>query len=217
MSEPIKKKPDTREILLNVAEELFSEHGYDGVSVRDITEQAGTRLASINYYFGAKENLYVDVILRRAHVLSTDRLELLDKIDFTQLDTREGLIQLTQAFVIPLLRRSTEGDPGWKNYCRLIAQVATLRHSTPTFIVEEFNPPALKFIEAIKQVLPGLGDRKAHYAFQFMLASTLYIFTENSRLDGMSGGKYLSSDLNSVCQELIKYIVGGLLALADQD
>lgn len=51
------EKTDKREHLLLVAEELFSEKGFDGTSVRDIAQAADVNLAMINYYFGSKELL----------------------------------------------------------------------------------------------------------------------------------------------------------------
>ena len=57
---------DKREHILNVAEELFAEKGFDGTSVRDIAQQAGVNLAMISYYFGSKEKLLESLIEFRA-------------------------------------------------------------------------------------------------------------------------------------------------------
>jgi AcrR family transcriptional regulator len=57
---------DKREHILNVAEELFAEKGFDGTSVRDIAQQAGVNLAMISYYFGSKEMLVESLIELRA-------------------------------------------------------------------------------------------------------------------------------------------------------
>jgi AcrR family transcriptional regulator len=57
---------DKREHILNVAEELFAEKGFDGTSVRDIAQQAGVNLAMISYYFGSKEKLLESLIEVRA-------------------------------------------------------------------------------------------------------------------------------------------------------
>jgi len=57
---------DKREHILNVAEELFAEKGFDGTSVRDIAQQAGVNLAMISYYFGSKEKLLESLIELRA-------------------------------------------------------------------------------------------------------------------------------------------------------
>ena len=57
---------DKREHILNVAEALFAEKGFDGTSVRDIAQQAGVNLAMISYYFGSKEKLLESLIEFRA-------------------------------------------------------------------------------------------------------------------------------------------------------
>ena len=43
--------------ILNVAERLFAEEGFDGTSVRDIAKNANVNVAMISYYFGSKEKL----------------------------------------------------------------------------------------------------------------------------------------------------------------
>jgi AcrR family transcriptional regulator len=51
--------------LLDEAEALFAEKGYDAVSVREIIAATDCNLAAINYYFGTKENLYLEVFRSR--------------------------------------------------------------------------------------------------------------------------------------------------------
>ncbi|MBS1748801.1 MAG: TetR/AcrR family transcriptional regulator [Bacteroidetes bacterium] len=48
--------------ILEVAEQLFAEKGFDGTSVRDIAGKAGVNLAMISYYFGSKEKLMASLI-----------------------------------------------------------------------------------------------------------------------------------------------------------
>src|ERR1700743_3077683 len=56
---------DKREHILVIAEQLFSEAGFDGTSVRDIAQKAGVNLAMISYYFGSKEKLLEALIVFR--------------------------------------------------------------------------------------------------------------------------------------------------------
>lgn len=69
-----------REDLLDAAEELFADGGYYGVSVRDITERAGTRLAAVSDHFGGKENLLRDVLRRRVEPLNAERRRSLGEL-----------------------------------------------------------------------------------------------------------------------------------------
>ena len=48
----------TRDIILDVAEDLFSKHGLHGVSIRDVANEAGVDTALLHYYFGTKRGLF---------------------------------------------------------------------------------------------------------------------------------------------------------------
>src|SRR5690242_1840463 len=71
----------TKEKILDAAEELFGEKTFDTVSLRDITNHAGVTLALASYHFGTKDNLFVAVIARRADMLNRMRLERLAELD----------------------------------------------------------------------------------------------------------------------------------------
>lgn len=51
-------KQPAPERLLDAASDLFARHGFDGVSVRDITSKAKTNLGAVTYHFGSKEALF---------------------------------------------------------------------------------------------------------------------------------------------------------------
>lgn len=55
---------NTKERLLEAAHSLFAERGYHNATVRDIAARARTNLASINYYFRSKDDLYREVMHR---------------------------------------------------------------------------------------------------------------------------------------------------------
>jgi TetR/AcrR family transcriptional regulator, regulator of cefoperazone and chloramphenicol sensitivity len=56
------KTDDTRTRLLEAAGEVFAERGFQAATVREICSRAGANLAAINYYFGDKQRLYLEVV-----------------------------------------------------------------------------------------------------------------------------------------------------------
>ena len=56
---------DTKERLLDAAERLFAERGFEGASLRAVTQAAGTSVSAANYHFGSKEALLGRTLLRR--------------------------------------------------------------------------------------------------------------------------------------------------------
>ena len=67
--------PDTRQstgekAILDAAVELFSENGYDGVSMRQIAEAAGVSKSNIYHHFASKDALYLGILHGSAQHLS---------------------------------------------------------------------------------------------------------------------------------------------------
>jgi len=62
MARPKTDDPEARAKILAAAEQLFAEHGFAGVGIRQIAAAAGVNGAMIHYYFGNKESLYRAII-----------------------------------------------------------------------------------------------------------------------------------------------------------
>lgn len=56
------EKTDKRLALLEAAERLFAEHGFEAVSIRQLALEAGTNVAMVSYYFGSKEGLFQELL-----------------------------------------------------------------------------------------------------------------------------------------------------------
>jgi len=54
----------TSAALLDAAEEVFAQQGFDGASVREITRRAKVNLGAITYHFGSKAALFGAVVQR---------------------------------------------------------------------------------------------------------------------------------------------------------
>lgn len=79
--------------ILQVAEKLFSEHGFDGTSVRDIAKKADINIAMISYYFGSKEKLLETLIINRISDLRLEMENIL-KEDLSPFEKIDKLIEL---------------------------------------------------------------------------------------------------------------------------
>lgn len=77
--------------ILNVAERLFAEEGFDGTSVRDIAKKANINVAMISYYFGSKEKLLEALVINRIGTMKL-RLENLLQEDSTPIEKIDKLV-----------------------------------------------------------------------------------------------------------------------------
>ena len=73
------KNSATKARILDAAEELFMEHGFEATSLRQITATARVNLAAVNYHFGSKEDLFEAVLTRRLDPMNQERLALLTR------------------------------------------------------------------------------------------------------------------------------------------
>ena len=79
---PINK--DTKAALLESAARLFLAHGFESVSIRQITRASGSNVASVNYHFSDKTGLYREVLASLLDSITREKLALLGKLDTQQ-------------------------------------------------------------------------------------------------------------------------------------
>ena len=93
---------DTKERILDTAERLFADHGFPATSLRDITQEAGVNLAAVNYHFGGKEGLLIEVLERKIAPVNRSRLAQLETLETAAGSDPVPTEHLVRAFVTPL-------------------------------------------------------------------------------------------------------------------
>src|SRR5678816_1975983 len=104
--------PDMRERILDAAEDHFSRHGFWGVTIREVAQDAKVDTALLHYYFETKRGLFDAVFARRAEIINRERIDSIDAYERSSGDaiTAEGVIN---AFLQPILERAALGDQRW--------------------------------------------------------------------------------------------------------
>lgn len=98
-------QPETRQRIVGAAIQLFAERGFEATSIRDITAAAQCNVASVNYHFGGKDNLYVEAARSLLSGIQDQRMAFLAaRLESPEADDLEGfLASFAQAFVNPLV------------------------------------------------------------------------------------------------------------------
>lgn len=201
----------TKEKILDAAEELFGAKTFDTVSLRDITNHAGVTLALASYHFSTKDNLFVAVVARRAAVLNYMRIERLSELD------AEGVTEIgpyIDAFIRPLLTQALTGEAGWKSYVGLISKVA-MTNRWNELVQANFDETANSFVAKLRTLLPGHSDEALYRGFAFTLQLGLQVITQNQRVDSLSHGRYSGRDLEASYAVALRYMTAGMLGLAN--
>jgi AcrR family transcriptional regulator len=200
---------DTKTLILDAAEALFSESNFDAVPIRDITTKAGVQLALVSYHFKNKEALFEAVIARRAEQLNQDRRAALRQ---ALLKGRPDVEQIIVAFTRPYLEYCIGPDPGWRNYSRLIPYVVQTERWLP-LVERHFNATAEVFTDALCEALPDRPRDSVLQAFVFSIQIMVSAFSKNRRIETLSHGKISAADLESAFNVLIPFLSGGFYAL----
>jgi AcrR family transcriptional regulator len=203
---------DTRDLILDAAEQLFSKHGFYGVTIREVAREAGVDTALVHYYFGAKRALFDAVFLRRAEVWNNERVDAINRYAGEMGDamTLEGLFE---AFLRPPFQWSMKGGPGWKHYSALVAQT----NANPTFggetMARYYDPAIRRLIELIKRVLPDAREVDLYWAYHNLSGALTLTLGETGRLDRLSGGLCRSGDLETAGDYIVRFAAAGFRAV----
>jgi AcrR family transcriptional regulator len=203
----------TSDRILDAAELLFAKRGFYGVSVREITKDAGVDLSLVNYHFGTKHGLFSAVVERRGEILNRERLERLEKVVREAGSNPPQLDAVLDAFLDPVFERASSADPGWRNYFALVAYVNNSPEWGRLLMTRHFDPVVQKFIAAVRATLPDSDPREIFWAYHFLTGSLTHSLARTGRLDALSGGLCRSDDLASVHKRLARYAASGFRGL----
>lgn len=203
---PIQRK------LLDAAEILFSQWGYAGVSIRDVTALADMRMANVSYYFGNKQNLYYEVLRRRAEPLMNARLDRLHDARASQIPKDDKLRALIDAYCDPPLEFSQNGEEGWKNFFSLIGQVTFTGFAAPE-ISEFFNQPARELIAGLTDIYPESSVQDIQAVAMLLVGPYIMVLSEPGRIETFPERAFSSSDLGFLGPRMKDFIVGGIIGV----
>lgn len=203
----------TRERILDAAEELFAQRGFEGVSVRQIMRQAEADVSLAYYHFKSKGDLFDQVMLRRVEYLNEIRLEALQKVEERHIDDSASVEEIIGAFTKPLLQLLADDHDKWKHYFQLIAQINNSPDRGGELMSRYFDPLVSRFIDALKKVLPDSDPADLYWSYHFLSGALTLTFAETGRLDNLSDGACRSTDIASVNDRMSEFLAAGFLAL----
>ena len=211
------QKTGKRELILDAAEDLFSKHGYDGVTLRAIAKKAGVDVALANYHFGPKRDLFDAVLMRRAKILNSWRLKALEDVIAAAAPDAPSVNAIIRAYFEPILTRQHVKDPGWKNYYALIAYVNNSPEWGGQLMTQFFVPLIKRFIEALRMAMTDVPDEDLHWGYHSLSGSLTLAFAQTGRIDHLSNGLCRSDDLPGACGHIVDFITAGFEQMRTRD
>ncbi len=209
-------KQPTRERILDAAEALFAQRGFEGVSVRQIMRQAEADVSLAYYHFKSKRDLFDQVMLRRVEYLNEIRLEALEDVEGRYPDDAPTVEEIIGAFTMPLLQLLEEDHAKWSHYFQLIAQVNNSPEMGGELMSRYFDPLVSRFIDALRRALPDCDDQDLYWSYHFLSGALTLTFAETGRIDNLSGGVCHASDMTAINARMPAFLAAGFRALCDK-
>jgi AcrR family transcriptional regulator len=201
----------TRERILRAAECLFGQHGFSDSSLRQITDEAGVNLASVNYHFGSKEELYRQVLLRCVRPLNEERLTLLTEAEQLAGDQPVPLRAIVDTLIRPPLRHAADRSSGGIALVRLISRdLADPQSFMLGEMAKEFDPLIARYTHALTQALPGVPLAELAWRMQFLIGALLYMAAHQHDLEKITHGLCSGDDVDGCIRRLIDFCAAGL-------
>jgi AcrR family transcriptional regulator len=208
----LKANGDTRSRILDAAEALFVEHGFEATSMRMITAAASVNLAAVNYHFGSKEALIQEVFRRRLTWLNRERLRVLEAYEKAAQGAPLKPSQIVEAFFGTALKLAADEQHGGHLFMRLLGRTYTdPAQFVRTFLAEEYADVVDRFSAALFRALPDVPREEILWRFHFMLGAMAYALAGTDALQIVAGAGG-EEDPGAVSRRLMAFLLGGLRA-----
>ena len=185
---PVKPQHETRTRILDAAEELFMQHGFEGPSMRQLTARAGVNLAAVNYHFGSKDALIEAVFKRRLDPMNAERVAALDALE------KDGpalaSVDIIRAFVVPSLRLIEDAKGGGRNFIRLLGRTYTEPAKAVRALIGQMYAPTMeRYKRALERALPQMPPDELVWRMHFMFGTLAYTLAATDTVQLIAGCK----------------------------
>jgi AcrR family transcriptional regulator len=175
----------TKENILNAAESIFAEKGYNASSIRAIVNAAGVNIAAVSYHFKNKETLFKEVAERRILAIESKRFAMLEAnmLANNGSPTLEGIVR---SFLEPLAYEMKNNGKIPKMLVRIFVEAPEIKERLLRSLFEKTRS---RFLEALQLVYPGLSGNEVLWRLQYLITS-------------MVGAVIYSDELNYTANQL---------------
>ena len=206
---------NTRDKILSAAGEVFAEQGFEGATIRAITERAGVNVAAVNYHFRDKAELYTRVVLdacsARAAYRAAYREAMAEAVDSPE----ERFRSLTYRFLEYLL---DPARPNWKR--RLMArEMANPTTALDELVDKNIRPLREEFLLPTLRELTGgcFSRRQLSYFASSIMGQCLYFLQSRPIIERLNPDfKIGKSEIAEIAEHITRFSLAAIAELTRQ-
>ncbi len=218
---PARRKPgrpkgrssdETRERILDAAERLFADEGYDGATLRDVAAAADVQLHAVGYHFGPKDAIFDTVIARRSVIMTELRMKALTAARTSAAGDVIPIETLVRDYISPFVLSAGEGDRGWRTYAALMGRLANSPLGTE-IIARHYDATAREYLIEFRRALPEVPEADVIEGFSAMVAAMLGLCADTGRPARLGGSTGARRNTSESLETLVKFQTAGFQAL----
>lgn len=200
----LSKDDDVKQRLINAAGHVFAEVGYEGATVRQITDRAEANVAAINYYFHDKLQLY-RIVLKAA----TEKV-----VQSLNKNCREGAPkECLRQFVHSIVTAKTYEDYPWSS-ALMSREIAELHEEQAEFIVDAVRPMHMIAEEIIAKIAPDAAIEQVKLSASLTITLCVHRIQQQRIEQRLSlKTRYPSGGLEVIVDSVYRFALAGIVAL----
>jgi len=202
----------TKNKILDAADVLFADKGFNGTSLREITSQANVNLAAVNYHFGSKKELIKAVMSRYMDELSPQLESALLLI--CQAEQKPNLHEVFSAFIEPLLNLNEFKENGTSTFLQLLGRGYTDSQGfLRWFLTTQYPNVFTNFTKAVKIAYPELTTEEMFWRLHFTMGTIVFTMSSSEALIDIAQNDFDNKlDIAGVIERVIPYVAAGVAA-----
>ncbi len=204
-------KVATKQRLIDAAEALFADEGFDRVSVRDITTRAAANVAAVNYHFGSREGLVAVVMARYINPVNEERLARLDALERRAAGKPLAVEEILDAFIRPFATQVRRSELSEKLFFKLMGRMFGQQGCELPPVVESlFVSMAGRFQRALSKSLPGLAADEIWWRMHLMSGAMIHTMAHSDIVQRLSGGEAGNPTVEQTLSRFIRFAAAGM-------
>ncbi len=200
----------TKNKILDAADVLFANKGFNGTSLREITSQANVNLAAVNYHFGSKKELIKAVMSRYMDELSPRLESALSLI--CQAELKPTLHEVFSAFIGPLLHLNEFKENGTSTFLQLLGRGYTDSQGfLRWFLTTQYPDVFTNFTKAVNIAYPELTAEEIFWRLHFTMGTIVFTMSSSEALIDIAQNDFDNElDIAGVIERVIPYVAAGV-------
>jgi TetR/AcrR family transcriptional regulator, regulator of cefoperazone and chloramphenicol sensitivity len=195
----------TRDRIVEAAGQIFADRGFEATTVRDICHAAGANIAAVNYYFGDKQRLYIEAVLR-ANRWRMEQAVLPNWSADTPPETK-----LTD-FIATFIRRVRTGPKDAWQHRLMMREMMRPDAACAEVVRESIRPQFELLLQILRSMRPAAtSDDELHLtAFSIVGQCLFYHFADPVVQHLVDGVEYADYSIDKLARHIAQFSLAAL-------